>query len=101
MTLGDSDLTWRTELIEWLQTEKEHHMFYYDIGLMKTEGDLAFDRVQKSENKVKELACRLSLDYDLVKEKIHVPVGKLFFNTSSVKYTEYATIPYPPTGYYN
>ena len=100
MTLGDSDLTWRTELIDWLKSDKEHHMFFYDIGLMITKGNLAFDRLQKSENKVKELACRLSLDYDLVKDKIHIPVGKLFFNPSTVTYPVYATVPHPPSGGY-
>lgn len=83
MALGDSDLTWKNELVSWLEESNAHQLFYYDYEAMLKNNMLASDRIWLSINKRKKLCNCLGIDDNFFENQIYIPVGKLFYNLAN------------------
>lgn len=81
LSLGDSDLSWKNEIKNWLLTNNNHHIFFYLKELIYYK-NLDFDEMQDIEenNKTKILELLdLKNDREILKQ-IHLPCGNEIFN---------------------
>lgn len=83
-SLGDSDLTWKTRVIEWLKSNNHHHI----IKFFKS--DEVIRPSEDAEWLDAEEACRIKFadklgigDDELIK-RIHIPFGINMFNFSPI-----------------
>lgn len=85
LELGISDLCWRENLISWLQSSSNNHLFIYDYELF-SKSDLDFDEECDEEDARKN---KLFIDWNITKPekispRIHIPCGKHIFNYSEI-----------------
>lgn len=75
-SLGESDLIWRERLIEWLNSNKNNHLFIYDYNNANKELRVVFEKLQYEENKKRELLEKWRIsDMDGIVDRIHLPCG--------------------------
>ena len=83
MSLGDSDLTWRKMIKEWLQGNPAHHLFYFCYSASKI-SQRSFDELMDREEDEKiKLLVRFSIENGLdnpISNQIHIPIGVNIFN---------------------
>ena len=101
MQLGDSDLTWKKEIVNWLHNSPKHILFYYDFEAMMQKDMLAFDRMCLSLDKKDVLKRRLGVN-DIPDNQIQIPVGNEIFNLGYVSctFTEGIITANPPPFHY-
>ena len=87
MSLGDSDLTWKNEIINWLSESPEHHLFYYSLEMMEKTKITAFDRVRLESEAKQQLCSKLGINNEDYFEQIHIPISKWLFNIRRMTYT--------------
>ena len=85
LSLGESDLTWKNAIAEWLRADATHQLVYYEFTLSQKANTTLHSYVLKmTENKAKyDLAQKLfgdNLPNAIVESQIHIPVGYNIFN---------------------
>ena len=87
LSLGDSDLTWRKLLAQWLESGESHHLVYYKHRCMNKTYPTAVTLKMDDEEDVKEDLFSLLFREPLEKERkeriisqIHIPIGVKIFN---------------------
>lgn len=85
MSLGESDLTWRNEIIRWLRDDANHHLFIYRFNLSNTTYITVSDKMDIEEAEKESLLAEwdFNLDDDIL-DQIHIPCGKNIFNIQKV-----------------
>lgn len=80
ISLGDSDLTWKNELIIWLKASTNHHLFIFDYECAnKKIIDLGL-KLNEEEDRKKEKLNHFGLsNLEEISEQIHLPIGKKIF----------------------
>ena len=79
-SMGKSDRTWVSLLIEWLKKDSNHHLIVYQYD--ETEWPrYNFDALMDAEEEEKEtLGKRLNLTDERILDQVHIPVGYDIFN---------------------
>lgn len=85
LSFGDSDLTWKNAVIEWLRSDPTHHLFLYDYNCSKIEiDDVAMKRNEEIDQKLVILAEKnFCKEEDPIFDQIHIPIGKTLFDLLS------------------
>jgi len=85
-SLGESDLTWRMEVINWLKDDPERHLIIYDYELFHYPKDLLITERMDIEDDRKEVLLsewqQHEITDELVRNQIHFPVGYNMFDFS-------------------
>jgi len=85
MSLGDSDLTWRNMLLEWLKSGSSNHLFIYDYNYSKKQYKTVPNRMADEDKaKTKILNSWGVEQVDSFVEQFHVVCGKNIFNIGDV-----------------
>lgn len=85
MSLGDSDLTWRSKIIDWVGINEDHHLFLYDYSHCKQRGSLLIDeKIEMEENAVSSFLEKCNTQNHSIRNRIHIPIGTNIFNIGSV-----------------
>lgn len=85
MSLGDSDLSWRNEVIEWLKSNKDHHLFVYKYDFSKAKYLTVSEKMDIEDDAKEQLLLEWEIDEkDELFEQIHIPCGKNIFNIEAV-----------------
>ena len=85
MSLGDSDLTWRNMLLEWLKSDSSNHLFIYDYNYSKKQYKTVPNRMADEDKaKTKILNTWGVEQVDSFVEQFHVVCGKNIFNIGDV-----------------
>lgn len=83
-SLGDSDLTWRNILIEWLNHDKDNHLFIYKYDLSEISYKTKQDRSNKEEDAKNDLIRNWNVENPSgIFNQIHMPIGINIFNFES------------------
>lgn len=83
MSLGDSDLTWRNKLIDWLRNSSSNHLFIYDHSLVDYRTDIIHKRMAIEEKAKIQLLENWSVsEYDNFFNRLHIVCGRNIFNIS-------------------
>lgn len=80
MSLGDSDLTWRTELLDWLKGDEKHHLFLYDYSQYNTDKFLIDEKMDAESEARTAFLTRCNFDVSSFEKQIHIPIGVNLFN---------------------
>ncbi|MBO4308590.1 MAG: hypothetical protein J5885_02045 [Clostridia bacterium] len=80
MSLGDSDLTWRTKIIEWLQKNEFHHLFLYDYSQCGTDNYLIDEKMDAEDKAKREFLTKCNIETNGIERQIHIPIGQNIFN---------------------
>lgn len=81
ISLGDSDLSWRNEIIEWLKIDKEHHLFVYMYQFSKGKYYTVAEKLDIEDDAKEQLLSEWGIENsDEIYEQIHIPCGKNIFN---------------------
>ena len=83
MSLGDSDLTWRNKLLDWLQADKSHELFLYDYDCTKSKAYFDEEKLEVESDARKSFLKKCGFQADL-QGKIHMPIRANLFNIKSV-----------------
>jgi len=85
MSLGDSDLTWRNTLIEWLKASEDNHLFIYQYKLSESKYRTVSEKMDIEEAEKERILSKWRVDdSDSIFEQIHIPCGKNIFNIGKV-----------------
>lgn len=85
MSLGDSDLTWRNILIEWLKASEDNHLFIYQYKLSESKYRTVSEKMDIEEAEKERMLSKWGVDEsDSIFEQIHIPCGKNIFNIGKV-----------------
>lgn len=93
MALGDSDLTWKKSLAEWLSENGNRHLVYYKHSLAcRNYPPTAITRKMDDEEDYKEVLLKMlfgeavdSETYKQLSNQIHIPTGFSIFNVKQEK----------------
>jgi len=82
LSLGETDITWRNEIIQWLLKATFHHFIFYDYTLSSKEYRTINDRLDLEEDAKNELFAKwdISDENNSLINQIHIPCGKNIFN---------------------
>lgn len=81
MSLGDSDLSWRNELIEWLKANKDNHLFLYQYNLAELKFRTVSEKLDIEETEKESLLIQWGIEkFDTIFDQIHIPCGRNIFN---------------------
>ncbi len=86
MSLGESDLTWKNSILDWLQTGVRH-LFIYDYHYTKMDIQNAHIRLDIEEEAKEDFFKKNSigiLNRPLIRSKLHIRVGRNIFNINDV-----------------
>ena len=78
LSLGDSDLTWRNEIVDWLRSDREHQLFVFDIDCCKKRTDDKLEIMNIEDDYREQYAQKLGISSEESKMQIHIPVGNTF-----------------------
>lgn len=85
MSLGDSDLTWRNTLIEWLNASEDNHLFIYQYKLSEVGYRTVSEKMDIEEAEKERILSEWKVeDSGSIFEQIHIPCGKNIFNIGKV-----------------
>ena len=80
LSLGDSDLTWKNELIKWLTANKNHHLFIFDYECSKKDlADIILKLNEEEDYKEEKMNFLGLSEKQELSEQIHLPIGKKIF----------------------
>ena len=80
MSLGDSDLTWRKLLLDWLQSDKHHHLVMYDYSQCNTENYLIDQKIEAEDIAKEKFLTKCNIQIQGIEKQIHIPIGANIFN---------------------
>lgn len=81
MSLGDSDLSWRNELIEWLKASNNNHLFLYQYNLAETKYRTVSEKLDMEETEKESILLQWGIEkFDTIFDQIHIPCGRNIFN---------------------
>lgn len=80
MSLGDSDLTWRKVLLDWLQSDKQHHLVMYDYSQFNTENYLIDQKIEAEYSAKEKFLTKCNIQIQGIEKQIHIPIGANIFN---------------------
>ncbi len=84
-SLGDSDLTWRNLIKDWLLGSSLHHLFYYSRELIIEEARDAYEKLDLEDAKREELLYKLNIKLDdKILTQVHLPCGNKIFNYTPI-----------------
>ena len=79
--MGDSDLSWRELLGEWLLKDENHHLFLYCHRNSKRSFDTVSDRLDyEIEEKERNITKWNGIGMDVLKKQMHFPCGINLFD---------------------
>ncbi len=85
MSLGESDLTWRNEIIDWLRNDVDHHLFVYKYSFSKATFSTVPEKLDIEDEAKEQLLYEWGIsDTDDIFKQIHIPCGKNLFNIEAV-----------------
>lgn len=84
MSFGDSDLSWRNEIIEWLKSDKQHHLFVYRYNLSNVKYDTVAAKMDIEDDAKAQLLSEWGIKDEELFSQIHIPCGKNIFNVETV-----------------
>lgn len=85
VSLGDSDLFWRNEIIDWLKADKEHHLFVYQYCFSKVKYRTITEKLDIEDDAKEQLLSEWGINQeDGLYDQIHIPCGKNIFNIEAV-----------------
>ena len=80
LSLGDSDLTWKKEIVNWLKKDTKHHLFIYDYECSKIDiEDIGLKLNAEEDYKEKYITFFGLEGTNEFNEQIHIPIGKKIF----------------------
>lgn len=103
MSLGDSDLTWRNVLLEWLKSSKGHILFLYEYQYSSLK-DLTKDHEMEIEDAAKKAFlnnCGIVDHEDSLQNQIFIPVAHNIFDFQHTTYTIGVKTATPPMYFSN
>lgn len=85
LSLGDSDLSWRKLLIDWLLNDSKHSLIYYDYMYAKLQPRTESEKMNIADNAKSSLLLRWGVGddndvYEKLISQIHMPIGRNIFN---------------------
>lgn len=81
VSLGDSDISWRNALIEWLKENSSNHLFIYMHRYEKIIYRVVPERMEIEEEAKKQKMREWGINEDdEIITQIHIPIGKNIFN---------------------
>lgn len=81
MSLGDSDITWRKMLFDWLSSDSSKQLFIYDYATSTKTIRFVEEKMEFENNKKAELLKKWNITLDTeISERLHIPCGKNIFN---------------------
>ena len=87
MSLGESDLTWREQIIKWLKADKKHRLFLYSYDCSCKKYSSVPERMDMEEEEKQLFLQRMGVDDKTANElfdRIHIPIGKNIFNIKKI-----------------
>lgn len=85
VSLGESDLSWRNEIIDWLRNNESNHLFVYRYNLSKKQYKTVGEKMDIEDEGKEELLSEWGIeDGESIYERIHIPCGKNIFNIEKV-----------------
>lgn len=85
MSLGDSDLSWRNEIIEWLRESTINQLFVYKYNFSDVQYRTVDEKMSIEDDAKEQLLNEWGIDSnDSIFEQIHIPCGKNIFNFGKV-----------------
>lgn len=85
MSLGESDLSWRNAIMEWLRRDSKHHFFIYQYELSGAAYRTVDEKMDLEDDSKESLLSKWGVDSeDAIFERIHIPCGKNIFNVREV-----------------
>ncbi|MBQ3849218.1 MAG: hypothetical protein II747_02060, partial [Clostridia bacterium] len=87
LSLGNSDLTWKETITEWLHSSSEHHLFVYDYYWMIKPHRTAAERFEHEDEARLNLFRKLNInenEYNALTRQIHMPCGKKIFEIKEI-----------------
>ncbi len=85
LSLGETDLTWRKKIINWLSENENHQLIIYDYKLSKMSYKTTANRMDIEEEALKNKLCEWGVDNveDYI-DQIHIVCGRDIFNIEEV-----------------
>ena len=84
-SLGESDLTWRNEILSWLRKDEVHHLFIYDYSISQVTYRTKGEMLDIEDDAKGRLLSKWGINADdYIYNQIHIPCGKNIFNIKSV-----------------
>ncbi len=81
MSLGESDLTWRNELTEWLGQSTIHQLFIYQYSLSQKSYTTISEKLDMEDDAKEALFHDWGIETsDPIYGQVHIPCGKNIFN---------------------
>ena len=101
LSLGESDLTWRSAVKQWIQMSPDHHLVFYSHKYSKKTDLTAWRKTSEEDNAKIEILILLGFDsgdYEYYLKQIHIPVGESIFNVAKIKrkITQGSYVAHPP-----
>ena len=85
MSLGESDLSWRNELIKWLRNDVNHHLFIYNYDLARASYKTVTQRMDIEEDEKEKMLSKWGIsNEETIFNQIHLPCGKNIFNIKDI-----------------
>lgn len=83
MSLGESDLTWRNLLFDWISKDTSRQLFIYRYNLASVHCRTVDERMDYQEDEKEKFLKSLGAEQDSIDkyiDQIHIPCGKNIFN---------------------
>lgn len=80
LSMGESDLTWRNEIINWLNENINHHLFLYQYKLSSIMFRTADEKMDKEDDEKEKLLAEWGVTNEELLDQIHIPCGRNIFN---------------------
>ena len=81
LALGESDLTWRNVLIDWLQRNTKNHLFVYRYGISQKTYRTVDEKMEIEEIEKINLLKEWGIDNSSnIFDRLHIPCGRNIFN---------------------
>lgn len=79
-SLGDSDLTWRNQVLDWLKESTTRQLFFYDYDCSQCKSPVAAVRIRNEALAQKMLINKWNIAKDFPIDRFHIPFGANIFN---------------------
>lgn len=87
LKLGDSDFSWRENVLSWLIDDVKHHLFVYKHSAIKCVDTDPDEQIELEEAYRREVLTSWGVDSEsqrAVESQVHIPIGRNIFNISGL-----------------